>query len=114
MSEDTGEEFGKNVPMKRRGQRAEPATAYAMLAYPLSSYVSGATNAVTGGKRTFLFECSYSPRGPFVALLLCGASKINDDSTKLARERSDLCDVFLATIGLTLPDEGGFECSSRP
>ena len=44
------ENFGKNVPMKRPGQPAELATAYVMLADPLSSYVSGATIAVTGGK----------------------------------------------------------------
>ena len=50
MSEDTVEEFGKNVPMKRPGQPAELATAFVMLADPLSSYVSGATIAVTGGK----------------------------------------------------------------
>jgi hypothetical protein len=30
--------------------RPGPATAYVMLADPLSSYVSGATIAVTGGK----------------------------------------------------------------
>ncbi|WP_425106360.1 glucose 1-dehydrogenase [Ancylobacter sp.] len=41
--------FGKQVPMKRPGQPAELATAYVMLADPLSSYVSGATIAVTGG-----------------------------------------------------------------
>jgi NAD(P)-dependent dehydrogenase (short-subunit alcohol dehydrogenase family) len=40
MSEETVEEFGKNVPMKRPGQPAELATAYVMLADPLSSYVS--------------------------------------------------------------------------
>src|ERR1700732_682967 len=50
MSEDMVEEFGKNVPMKRPGQPAELATAYVMLTDPLSSYVSGATIAVTGGK----------------------------------------------------------------
>jgi NAD(P)-dependent dehydrogenase (short-subunit alcohol dehydrogenase family) len=50
MSEDAVAEFGKNVPMKRPGQPAELATAYVMLADPLSSYVSGATIAVTGGK----------------------------------------------------------------
>lgn len=50
MPEDTVAEFGKNVPMKRPGQPAELATAYVMLADPLSSYVSGATIAVTGGK----------------------------------------------------------------
>jgi NAD(P)-dependent dehydrogenase (short-subunit alcohol dehydrogenase family) len=42
--------FGSNVPMKRPGQPAELATAYVMLADPLSSYVSGATIAVTGGR----------------------------------------------------------------
>ena len=41
--------FGDQVPMKRPGQPAELATAYVMLADPLSSYVSGATIAVTGG-----------------------------------------------------------------
>lgn len=50
MSKETVAEFGKNVPMKRPGQPAELATAYVMLADPLSSYVSGATIAVTGGK----------------------------------------------------------------
>ena len=50
MPEDAVENFGKNVPMKRPGQPAELATAYVMLADPLSSYVSGATIAVTGGK----------------------------------------------------------------
>ncbi|MCE6952575.1 SDR family oxidoreductase [Cereibacter sphaeroides] len=42
--------FGKQVPMQRPGQPAELATAYVMLADPLSSYTSGATIAVTGGK----------------------------------------------------------------
>jgi hypothetical protein len=42
--------FGSNVPMKRPGQPAELATAYVMLADPLSSYVSGATVPVTGGR----------------------------------------------------------------
>jgi NAD(P)-dependent dehydrogenase (short-subunit alcohol dehydrogenase family) len=41
--------FGEQAPMKRPGQPAELATAYVMLADPLSSYVSGATIAVTGG-----------------------------------------------------------------
>jgi len=49
MSEDSVENFGKQVPMKRPGQPAELATAYVMLADPLSSYTSGATIAVTGG-----------------------------------------------------------------
>ncbi|ACI94585.1 general stress protein 39 (GSP39) [Afipia carboxidovorans OM5] len=44
------ETFGKNTPMKRAGQPAELATAYVMLADPLSSYVSGTTVAVTGGR----------------------------------------------------------------
>jgi len=50
MPEEAVENFGKNYPMKRPGQPAELATAYVMLADPLSSYVSGATIAVTGGK----------------------------------------------------------------
>jgi NAD(P)-dependent dehydrogenase (short-subunit alcohol dehydrogenase family) len=50
MPEEAVVEFGKNVPMKRPGQPAELATAYVMLADPQSSYVSGATVAVTGGK----------------------------------------------------------------
>lgn len=50
MAEEAVENFGKQVPMKRPGQPAELATAYVMLADPLSSYVSGATIAVTGGK----------------------------------------------------------------
>jgi NAD(P)-dependent dehydrogenase (short-subunit alcohol dehydrogenase family) len=44
------ESFGKQVPMKRPGQPVELATAYVMLADPLSSYVSGPTIAATGGK----------------------------------------------------------------
>jgi NAD(P)-dependent dehydrogenase (short-subunit alcohol dehydrogenase family) len=50
MSEETVKNFGKQVPMQRAGQPAELATAYVMLADPLSSYTSGATLAVTGGK----------------------------------------------------------------
>jgi len=53
MPEDTVANFGKNVPMKRPGQPAELATAYVMLADPLSSYVSGATIAVTGWFQPF-------------------------------------------------------------
>ena len=49
-AEEAVENFGKQVPMKRPGQPAELATSYVMLADPLSSYVSGATIAVTGGK----------------------------------------------------------------
>lgn len=47
---DAVAKFGEQVPMKRPGQPAELATAYVMLADPRSSYVSGATIAVTGGK----------------------------------------------------------------
>jgi len=50
MSEDRVKTFGEQVPMKRAGQPAELATAYVMLADPLSSYTSGTTVAVTGGK----------------------------------------------------------------
>ena len=50
LPEEAVVNFGKQVPMKRPGQPAELATAYVMLADPLSSYVSGATIAVTGGK----------------------------------------------------------------
>jgi NAD(P)-dependent dehydrogenase (short-subunit alcohol dehydrogenase family) len=50
MDEKTVANFGKNYPMKRPGQPAELATAYVMLADPASSYTSGATIAVTGGK----------------------------------------------------------------
>ena len=50
LPEEAVTNFGKQVPMKRPGQPAELATAYVMLADPLSSYVSGATIAVTGGK----------------------------------------------------------------
>ena len=50
MPEDAVSKFGSNTPLKRPGQPAELATAYVMLADPLSSYVSGATIAVTGGR----------------------------------------------------------------
>jgi NAD(P)-dependent dehydrogenase (short-subunit alcohol dehydrogenase family) len=50
MSEDRVKSFGQQVPMQRAGQPAELATAYVMLADPLSSYTSGTTVAVTGGK----------------------------------------------------------------
>ena len=50
MPEDAIKNFGKQVPLKRAGQPAELATAYVMLADPLSSYTSGTTVAVTGGK----------------------------------------------------------------
>lgn len=41
--------FGQDTPMKRPAQPVELASAYVMLAEPMSSYVSGATIAVTGG-----------------------------------------------------------------
>jgi NAD(P)-dependent dehydrogenase (short-subunit alcohol dehydrogenase family) len=50
MPEEAVRNFGKQVPMKRAGQPAELATTYVMLADPLSSYTSGTTVAVTGGK----------------------------------------------------------------
>jgi NAD(P)-dependent dehydrogenase (short-subunit alcohol dehydrogenase family) len=50
MDEKTTSSFGAKYPMKRPGQPAELATAYVMLADPLSSYTSGATIAVSGGK----------------------------------------------------------------
>ena len=49
MPADSVVKFGSNVPMKRPGQPAELATAYVMLADPLSSDTAGATIAVTGG-----------------------------------------------------------------
>jgi NAD(P)-dependent dehydrogenase (short-subunit alcohol dehydrogenase family) len=50
MDEKAVTNFGKNYPMKRPAQPAELVTAYVMLADPRSSYTSGATIAVTGGK----------------------------------------------------------------
>jgi NAD(P)-dependent dehydrogenase (short-subunit alcohol dehydrogenase family) len=50
MPEDAVRNFGKQVPLKRAGQPAELATTYVMLADPMSSYTSGTTVAVTGGK----------------------------------------------------------------
>ncbi|MFN4128396.1 MAG: SDR family oxidoreductase [Paracoccaceae bacterium] len=47
---DKTAEFGANYPMKRPAQPVELASAYVMLAEDMSSYVSGATIAVTGGK----------------------------------------------------------------
>ncbi|MTH62451.1 SDR family oxidoreductase [Paracoccus litorisediminis] len=41
--------FGENYPMKRPAQPVELASSYVMLAEPMSSFVSGATIAVTGG-----------------------------------------------------------------
>ncbi|WP_029056765.1 SDR family oxidoreductase [Stappia stellulata] len=45
---DSVAHFGENKPMGRPAQPAELATAYVMLADPLSSYTSGATVAVAG------------------------------------------------------------------
>lgn len=50
MPDEAIKNFGMQTPMKRPGQPAELATAYVMLADPRSSYVSGTTIAVTGGK----------------------------------------------------------------
>ena len=50
MPAETVAKFGESVPMKRAGQPAELAPVYVMLASDESSYVSGATVAVTGGK----------------------------------------------------------------
>lgn len=47
---DETAEFGANYPMGRPAQPVELASAYVMLAEDMSSYVSGATIAVTGGK----------------------------------------------------------------
>jgi len=50
MPDESVKNFGRQVPIQRPGQPAELATSYVMLADPMSSYVSGATIAVTGGK----------------------------------------------------------------
>jgi len=50
MPDDAVKNFGKQMPLKRAGQPAELATAYVILADPLSSYTSATTIAVTGGK----------------------------------------------------------------
>lgn len=50
MSGEKVAKFGENYPMKRPAQPVELASAYVMLAEPMSSYISGATVAVTGGK----------------------------------------------------------------
>ncbi|SED49705.1 hypothetical protein SAMN05519105_4127 [Rhodobacter sp. 24-YEA-8] len=50
MSGDKVARFGANYPMKRPAQPVELASAFVMLAEPMSSYISGATVAVTGGK----------------------------------------------------------------
>ena len=50
LPEDAVTHFGAQTPMKRPAQPAKLASAYVMLADPASSYTSGATIAVTGGK----------------------------------------------------------------
>ncbi|GFE81801.1 NAD(P)-dependent oxidoreductase [Steroidobacter agaridevorans] len=50
MEPDKVSKFGSNYPMKRPAQPCELAPVYVMLASDESSYVSGATVAVTGGK----------------------------------------------------------------
>lgn len=50
MEPEKVSKFGQNYPMKRPAQPVELASAYVMLAEPMSSYVSGTTIAVTGGK----------------------------------------------------------------
>lgn len=49
MPEDKVKDFGKDTPMGRPAQPVELVSAYVMLAEPISSYVTGATVAVTGG-----------------------------------------------------------------
>ncbi|UYQ94425.1 SDR family oxidoreductase [Chitinophaga horti] len=49
---DKTAEFGSQTPMKRAGQPAELAPIYVLLASKESSYMSGATVAVTGGMPT--------------------------------------------------------------
>lgn len=49
MSGEKVANFGKDYPMGRPAQPVELASTYVMLAEPMSSYVSGATIAVTGG-----------------------------------------------------------------
>jgi len=50
MPSEKVQHFGEQVPMKRPAQPCELAPVYVMLASDESSYVSGATVAVTGGK----------------------------------------------------------------
>ena len=50
MPNDKVQHFGEQYPMKRPAQPCELAPVYVMLASNESSYVSGATVAVTGGK----------------------------------------------------------------
>jgi hypothetical protein len=50
MPPEAVKNFGKNMPMGRAGQPRELAPAYVMLASDESSYTTGATVAVTGGR----------------------------------------------------------------
>jgi NAD(P)-dependent dehydrogenase (short-subunit alcohol dehydrogenase family) len=50
MPSEKVQHFGEQVPMQRPAQPCEVAPVYVMLASNESSYVSGATVAVTGGK----------------------------------------------------------------
>lgn len=50
MPEDDVVNFGAHYPAGRPAQPVELAGAYVMLAEPVSSYISGATLAVTGGQ----------------------------------------------------------------
>jgi NAD(P)-dependent dehydrogenase (short-subunit alcohol dehydrogenase family) len=45
MPEEAVSNFGEQVPMRQAGQPAELATAFVILADPLSSYTSGTTVA---------------------------------------------------------------------
>ncbi|MFC5289746.1 SDR family oxidoreductase [Actinokineospora guangxiensis] len=50
MPEEKVSDFGRQTPMGRAAQPAELAPAYVFLASPESSYITGETLAVTGGK----------------------------------------------------------------
>ncbi|SHH07778.1 hypothetical protein SAMN02745157_0286 [Kaistia soli DSM 19436] len=50
MTADKVEKFGADTPLGRMGQPAELAGAYVLLASELSSYMTGAVIAVTGGE----------------------------------------------------------------
>jgi NAD(P)-dependent dehydrogenase (short-subunit alcohol dehydrogenase family) len=50
LPEDAVAKFGENTPLKRPGQPAELASAFVMLADPLSTYITGAIVPVTGGR----------------------------------------------------------------
>ena len=50
LPEEAVAKFGENTPLKRPGQPAELASAFVMLADPLSSYITGAVIPVTGGR----------------------------------------------------------------